>query len=43
MAISNILSALIALFFYYQGDWKKQIIREPGKNIEPISIIPEEG
>jgi len=43
MALSNIFTALIALFFYLQGKWQKQIIHESGETIEPIPIIPEEG
>jgi len=43
MAFSNIITAIIALFFYFQGEWQKQIIQKPGGNIEPISIIPKEG
>jgi len=43
MAFSNIITAIIALYFYFQGKWQKQIIQKPGENIKPISIIPEEG
>jgi putative MATE family efflux protein len=43
MALSNIISAIVALFFYFQGKWKKQVIRKPGEKIEHINIIPEEG
>jgi len=43
MAISNILSAIIAHFFYLKGEWQKQIIHKSEENFEPISIIPEEG
>lgn len=43
MAFSNIITAVIALYFYFQGKWQKQIIQKPGENIKPISIIPEEG
>jgi len=43
MALSNIITAIIALSFYFQGEWQKQIIQKPGETLEPISIIPEEG
>jgi len=43
MAFSNIIIAVIALLFYFQGEWQKQIIQKPGANIKPLSIIPEEG
>jgi putative MATE family efflux protein len=43
MAFSNIIAAIIALFFYFQGGWQKQIIQKPEAAIKPISMIPEEG
>ena len=43
MAFSNIITAIIALFFYFQGEWQKQIIQKPEAAIKPISMIPEEG
>lgn len=43
MSLSNIISALIALYFYFQGGWKKQVIHEYKETIQPTPFIPEEG
>src|SRR5665648_241367 len=45
MALSNIISVIVALFFYYQGGWKKQVIHEYKETIQstPSPFIPEEG
>jgi len=45
MALSNIIAALVALFFYYQGGWKKQVIHEYKETIQPAPspFVPEEG
>jgi Na+-driven multidrug efflux pump len=43
MAFSNIISAILALFFYFQGGWKKQSIHELVREIKPIPLISEEG
>jgi len=45
MALSNIIAALVALFFYYQGGWKKQVIHEYKETIQttPSPFVPEEG
>ena len=45
MALSNVIAAIIALFFYFQGEWKKQVIHEYKDTIQPAPspFIPEEG
>jgi Na+-driven multidrug efflux pump len=45
MVLSNTLAAIVALFFYFQGGWKKQFIREYKETIQPAPspFIPEEG
>ncbi|TFG91461.1 MAG: MATE family efflux transporter, partial [Candidatus Atribacteria bacterium] len=45
MALSNIITAIVALYFYFQGGWKKQVIHEYKEIIQPTtpSFIPEEG
>lgn len=43
MAFSNIISAILALFFYFQGGWEKQSIHELAREIKPIPLISEEG
>jgi len=45
MALSNIIAAIVALFFYYQGGWKKQVIHEYKETIQstPSPFVPEEG
>ena len=43
MAFSNIISAILALFFYLQGGWKKQIIPELAREIKTIPLISGEG
>jgi len=40
MALSNVGAAIVALFFYYRGKWKKQIIHE--EKLEPVPIISTE-
>lgn len=41
MALSNVGAAIIALFFYYRGEWKKQIIHK--EKLETVPIVPTEG
>ncbi len=41
MALSNVGAAIVALFFYYRGEWKKQIIHEEKPEIVPV--VPAEG
>ena len=36
MALSNVGAAIVALFFYYRGEWKKQIIHEEKPETVPI-------
>lgn len=45
MTLSNIISALIALYFYFQGGWKKKVIHEFRDSIQTSvsPFIPEEG
>jgi len=43
MALSNIIAAFVALYFYFQGGWKKQVIHEYKDTIQPAPFIPEEG
>ena len=45
MALSNVIAATVALLFYFQGGWKKQIIHEYKGTIQPTPspFIPEEG
>jgi len=43
MALSNIGTAIIALCFYFQGRWKKQVIRGYKETFHPATFIPEEG
>jgi len=45
MALSNIIAAIVALFFYFQGGWKKQVIHEYKETIQstPSPFVPEEG
>jgi len=45
MALSNVIAAIVALFFYFQGGWKKQVIHEYKETIQPTPspFIPEEG
>lgn len=45
MALSNVIAAIVALFFYFQGEWKKQVIHEYKDTIQPAPspFIPEEG
>jgi len=45
MALSNIIAAFVALYFYFQGGWKKQVIHEYKETIQstPSPFIPEEG
>jgi len=45
MALSNIIAAIIAFFFYYQEGWTKQVIREYKESIQPAPspFAPEEG
>jgi len=45
MALSNIIAAIVALYFYFQGRWKKQVIHEYKETIQstPSSFVPEEG
>ena len=45
MALSNIIAAIVALFFYYQGGWTKQVIREYKESVQPAPspFAPEEG
>lgn len=43
MALSNIIAAIVALYFYFQGGWKKQVINEYEETIQPVPFIPEEG
>jgi len=45
MALSNIIAAIVALFFYFQGGWKKQVIHEYKETIQPTPspFVPEEG
>ena len=41
MTLSNIITAIIALVFYYQGGWKKQVIHEYKETIQPTPFVPE--
>jgi len=45
MALSNIITAIVALYYYFRGGWKKQVIHEYKDTIQPTvpSFIPEEG
>ena len=45
MALSNIITAVVALYYYFRGGWKKQVIHEYKDTIQPTvpSFIPEEG
>jgi len=45
MALSNIIAAMVALLFYFQGGWKKQVIHEYKETIQPAPspFVPEEG
>ena len=45
MALSNIITAIVALFFCFQGGWKKQVIHEYKETIQlaPSPFIPKEG
>jgi len=44
MTLSNIIAAIVALYFYLQGGWRKQIIHEYKETVQPIapSFISEE-
>jgi Na+-driven multidrug efflux pump len=39
MTLSNVIAALIALFFYFQGEWKKQVIHEYKETIKPAPFL----
>ncbi len=41
MALSNVGAAIVALFFYYRGEWKKQIIHK--EKPKTVPIVPTEG
>jgi putative MATE family efflux protein len=41
MTLSNIITAIIALVFYYQGGWKKQVIHEYKEIIKPAPFLTE--
>ncbi len=42
MALSNVGAAIVALFFYFKGEWKKRVIEEkPQEEMIPVSIPPE--
>jgi Na+-driven multidrug efflux pump len=41
MTLSNVIAALIALFFYFQGEWKKQVIHEHKETIKPTPFLTQ--
>lgn len=41
ITLSNVIAALIALFFYFQGEWKKQVIHEHKETIKPAPFLTE--
>lgn len=43
MTLSNIITVIVALFFYFQGGWKMQVIHGYKKTIQPTPFVPGEG
>jgi Na+-driven multidrug efflux pump len=41
ITLSNVIAALIALFFYFQGEWKKQVIHEHKETIKPTPFLTQ--